>query len=202
MPLEDWLDNKKWFDIKLLIDINGSNTTKEMKNDSYARHIRRILKMLQIICDKLLHLGRNLGSKILDMLEEEMEEIRRMGQWNPSVFDNSYSSKIPLGPIRKLAGFTGSSKIYFNTRTIVEPPDELLNATPMGQWCYDAYQYVQEHATDGKYQTALHVLRFFCELNRVFLQDAAAMIVKDPERAEHNIFSELAVFQMPEFKVR
>ena len=202
MPVEDWLDNSKWFDIKLLVDINGSDTTKEMKNDSYARHIRRILKLLQIICDKLLHLGRNLGSKILDLLEEEMEAIRRMGQWNPTVFDNSYSSKIPLGPIRKLAGYTGGCKIYFNTRSTVKPDDVLLRATPIGEWVYQAYDFVSEAATDGKHQTALHVLRFFTELNEIFLQDTAAMFAMYPERKEHNMFNELSVFAMPEFAVR
>ena len=198
---EDWLQNSKWFDIKFLVDVASDELTKELKNDSYGKHIRRILNKLQIVCDKLLHLGRNLGSKMLDMFEEEMEEIRRMGQWSLSVFDNSYSSKLPLGPIRKLAGYSSSNKMYFNTRTTVEPSESLLRSTPIGQWVYDARKAVSDASTKGDHQTTIHVLRFFEELNRVFLQDAAAMIALKPERVEHSMYEEIPVLQSEEFKV-
>ena len=53
----------------------------------------------------------------------------------------------------------------------------------------------------GTNKTALAVLKFFCELNDVFLQDAAAMMYYHPERASHPMFSELSVFRTEEFKV-
>lgn len=37
MTTDDWLDNSKWFEIKLLADTNGSDRTQEMRNDGYAR---------------------------------------------------------------------------------------------------------------------------------------------------------------------
>lgn len=132
--------------------------TKEMNNDSYGKHIKRVLLKLMIHCPKLLHLGRNLGAKLLELLEEDMEEIRRMGQWNPSMFDRSYSSKIPLGPIRKLAGYHSNNKFYFNTRTTVTPDDCLLQSTPIGKWVYIAYRGVLEASVDGGNATACHVL--------------------------------------------
>ena len=52
-----------------------------------------------------------------------MNRIRKMGQWNPSVFDNSYSAKLPMGPMRKLAGFHGCQQMYVNIRTSVEVTD-------------------------------------------------------------------------------
>jgi len=199
MTINDWLDNSKWFDIKLLVDINTHDNTKEMQNDGYSDHIKRVLKLLALSCDKLCHLGRNLGSKILDLLEEESEEIRRMGQWNQSIFDNSYSSKLPMSPIRKLAGFFSNNKFYFNTRTAVKPLEALLRMTPIGEWVYSAFTGVQEQA-NGKHQTALHVLNFLKEINEIFLQDAAAMLSLHPERANHPLFS-LPVFSSTEFKV-
>ena len=69
----------------------------------------------QIVSDILGHLGRKLGTKILELLEEETEELKKMGQWNPSVFDLAYSTKLPLGEIQKLAGFVSDHKLYFNT---------------------------------------------------------------------------------------
>lgn len=34
--LDDWSDRTKWFDVKLLVDVHGSNRTKEMKNSGYS----------------------------------------------------------------------------------------------------------------------------------------------------------------------
>ena len=42
--VDDWLDNAKWFDIKLLVDINSNDFAKEMKNDSYSKHMKKLLK--------------------------------------------------------------------------------------------------------------------------------------------------------------
>jgi Centromere DNA-binding protein complex CBF3 subunit, domain 2/Transcriptional activator of glycolytic enzymes len=201
--VDDWLDNSKWFDVKFLAEIciyNGTLQTKEIKNDSYSKHIKKVLQKLNIACNKLLHLGRNLGSRILEMLQEESEEIRRMGQWNPSMQDNCYSSKLPMGPIRKLAGYHSNSRCYFNTRTEVMPDENLLRMCPIGKWSYDALQKVIEK-DDGSHQTAVHALKFFCHLNIVFLQDAAAMMCLRPERANHPMFEGMPfLFRSDAFK--
>ena len=200
MSVDDWLDNSRWFDIKLLTDVNSNDNTSAMQSDGYGKAIERILKKLKLMTTKLLHLGRNVGSKILDLLEEESEAIRRMGQWNPSIFDNSYSSKLPMGPIRKLAGYHGNNKMYFNTRTNVQVPEELLRMTPIGEWVYDIMPKVMERA-GSDHPTCLHVLNFFAKMNKIFLQDAAAMLVKCPDRAGHPIFDQLPLFVSPEFQV-
>jgi Centromere DNA-binding protein complex CBF3 subunit, domain 2 len=196
--VDDWIDNRKWFDVKLLVDVGSSDYTKPMKNDSYSKRIKSVLKRLKLAICKLLHLGRNLGAKILELMEEEDEAIRRMGNWNPSIFDNSYSTKLPMSPIRKLAGFADGNSLYFNTRTTVMPSDELRRMTPFGKWCYDAYAGVIERDT-SKY-TVLGFLKFVCEINDVLLQDAAATMVLYPERCDHPIF-EIEVFKSTEFQV-
>ncbi len=187
--LEDWTDNKTWFDIKLLTDICGDNKT-QMVNDSYGKHIRKVLNALSIIWDKLLHLGRNLGGKILVLLETVQDDIRTMGQWNPSMFDQAYSSKLPMGPILKLAGFHSNNGFYFNTRTVVAVPEELLYLTPMGKWCYKSYEDLFDHSmnNDGVNPTAVETLKFFCELNTIYIQDAAAILCKYPDRVNHPMF--------------
>jgi hypothetical protein len=187
---------------QILADINGCDRSNEMRNDSYGDHIKSVLSRLKLNCNKVLHLGRNLGAKFLEFLEAEADEIRRMGQWSPSMFDTSYSTKLPMGPIRKLAGFFGLQKIYFNTRTAIIPPQELLVQTPLGAWCYVALDALKEAAPEGKHMTAIQMLRFFCELNSIFIQDAAAMTVLHPEREHHAMFHEMPVFTSEEFKVR
>jgi hypothetical protein len=198
--LNDWLSNEKWFDVKVLADIKATDFTKEMKNDSYETHIKSVLQRLRLNQNKILHLGRNIGSRILELLESEKSEIKEMGQWADGVQETSYSAKLPMGPIRKLAGFYGKAKVYFNTRTVVDPPEELLLMTPMGGWVYGAYEAVSEAAEPGKKMTAISLLRFFIQLNKIFLQDCAAMIALHEDRKDH------ALYRMPclmseEFKV-
>lgn len=197
--VEDWMDNEKWFDIKLLIDVNGSDNTVEMKNDSYGDHIKRILKRLNMIANKILHLGRNIGSRIMEFLEAEQDDIDNLGNWANKTFNNHYSCKLPIKPVRTIAGYSGDTAFYFNTRTRVDPSDQLLRMTPMGEWVYDAYDGVIAADSEGKKQTALHVLSFFKELNKVFLQDAAVMQLLDEDRATHPLFTNLPVFASVEF---
>jgi Centromere DNA-binding protein complex CBF3 subunit, domain 2 len=200
--LDDWLNNKKWFDVKLIADVNSADTTKAMKNDSYEIHIKSVLTRLRLNLNKILHLGRNIGAKWLELLEAEQSEIDKMGQWAAGMQQNCYSAKLPMGPIRKLAGFFGKAKIYFNTRTVVDPPSELLLMTPIGQWVYGAYEGVTEAANPGKNMTAISLLRFFVDINRIFLQDAAAMMVLHPEREDHALFKEMPCFLCDEFQVK
>lgn len=200
LTVEEWFNNEKWFDLKLLVDLNARDKTKEMNSDSYGRKTKQILQGLGLPCDKQLHLGRGVGAKILDLMEADDEGIRRMGNWNPSVYDKSYSTKLPMGPMRTLAGFEGSSKMYFNPRTTVPVPDSLLRCSPFG-WAEKAWDAVREHPDCSDNPTCVKVLEFFKHLNKVFFQDAAAMLVLHPDRGDHPFFHHLAVLQTDAFKV-
>jgi hypothetical protein len=154
-----------------------------------------------ILAYHLVHLGRNLGSKILEMLDTETEEIRKMGNWNPSIQDVSYSTKLPMKPIRNLAGCQGSGGMYYNKRTVVEPPMELLLMTPVGRWVYQAKAWVDEANMNGKGKTtAANFLNFMVALNTVFLQDSAVMMIQHPGRASHPVFH-MELFRTVEFEV-
>jgi Centromere DNA-binding protein complex CBF3 subunit, domain 2 len=196
----DWMDNKAWFDIKFLVDINGSDNTKEMCSDTYSDHVRKVLQRLNLPTNKLCHLGRNVGSKWLDLMEVDAEEIRRMGQWNNTVYDNSYSSKLPMNAMRNLAGYNSSNGLYYNTRTVVMPSQELCEMTPLGSFAYAALNELVATDLEGKHQTAYETLRFFCDLSVIFLQDAAAMMVLHPERSSHSVY-DMMCFTSSEFQV-
>jgi hypothetical protein len=201
LTVDDWLDNETWFDIKLLADTNSDDKTKEMGKDSYGTHISKVLQRLGLPMNKLLHLGRNIGSKILELLEEEQDCIRQMGNWNPSMFDVNYSTKLPIKPMRKLAGFHGNHRIYYNTRTSVEPPEVLLLSTPVGIWVYSLHEELMKDSRIADHPTAMFVVRFFMEMNRIFLQDMTAMAVLHPERMEHAMYREFPLFQSTQWLV-
>ncbi len=65
------MDNSKWFDIKLLVDLTGASFKKPLNNRSYADAIKAVLLFLGIAPLHLLHLGRNLVANILELLEDE-----------------------------------------------------------------------------------------------------------------------------------
>ena len=196
--VEDWCDNSKWFDVKLLIDIQSQSHVKPMRNCSCASHLKSVLKRLRMAICKLLHLGRHIGAKILELMEEEDEAIRRMGNWNPSVYDNSYSTKLPMSPIRKLAGFGDGNSLHYNARSAVLPSDELRRMTPFA-WCYDACDGTLEY--DSSKYTALGFLRFMKEINDILLQDAAATMLLHEERCNHPLFEDIPVFSSDQFLV-
>jgi hypothetical protein len=102
--LEDWMENSKWFDIKLLVDLQGFDNKKSLKNQLYAKAVKTVLDYLGIPASKLVHLGRNLGAKLLEMLEEEIQLIETLGNWNPSMQGSCYLTKLPMQPIHKLVG--------------------------------------------------------------------------------------------------
>jgi len=72
----------------------------------------------------------------------------------------------------------------------------------MGKWCYTAYEDVVEHSrlNEGSNATAVEVLKFFCEINTIYIQDAAALIAKYPDRADHPMFKEVPVFASEQFE--
>ena len=199
MSLDEWLDNSKWFDIKFLVDVNGGDNTQEMSSDTYSAHVKRNLQRLNLPTNKLCHLGCNVGSKYLDLMEVDAEEIRRMGQWNCTVYDNSYSSKLPMNAMRNLAGYNTANGLYFNTRTTVMPSHELCEKTPLGRFSFRMLNELMQHDVDGRHQTAYETLRFFCDLSTILLQDAAAMMCLHPDRMDHDLFS-LNCFHVPEFE--
>ena len=201
MSLEDWCDNSKWFNKKFLDDVKGSDYESEMVSDSYADHVKAILLRLGLPTNKLRHLGRGCGTKMLDFEEVSEDLIRRMGQWNQSVYDQSYSSKLPMEAMRCLAGFGGYKKSYFNTRTCIKPSIELQKMTAIGKWCFDMRDQVEGKEDEIK-PTALACLNWFCMLVEVFLQDVAAMFALHPEREDCALTRQMPLLQTPEFKVR
>lgn len=155
-PDFDWLDNSAWFHIKLLVDPfrggrdEGGMFTKPMRSSSYGKAVAKVFSILGMVSSHLVHVGRVLGAKILEFLEIESEWIRFMGNWNPSMQEACYSTKLPMVPIRALAGFTSGNGIYHNKRTTVVVPMELQKATPIGRFVFDAQAKVSAANVEGQ----------------------------------------------------
>ena len=146
-PDFDWGENSRWFDIKLLVDTSSKEENSyflPMKSNSYSKAMKDVLQYLGVTAGHLVHLGRVLGSKLLEMLEVESEAIRQLGNWDPKIQENSYSTKLPMKPMRNLAGYTQSNGLFYNKRTVVEPSKDLLHSTPIGGWVYAAQATIHQ----------------------------------------------------------
>jgi hypothetical protein len=143
--------------------------------------LKEILSPLGLPVSILIHLGQKIGPKVLDCLEEASQDIERLGNWNHGIMNTTYLSKLPLKPVRAMVGYL--AKASTTAPVLLWNPDELLKATPMGCWPNKA-KGVEElvlASNSSKHQTAWHVLNFFKDLNKFFLQDAAAMVALHEE---------------------
>ena len=202
MTKEQWKDNPHWFDIKFLADVNGvgCNTKDEMKSDTYGDKVRQHLKALSLPMNKVLHLGGNVGTRTLDCMEVDVAEIKRMGQWNQSIYKKAYSSKLPMTAIRRLAGFDAADGMHFNTRTTIEPPEDLIKMTSLGFLSTNMIeQFTDEEAS--AHPTAWGVLNWFRELSTILIQDLAALQVQDPDHSLGSLEHEFLFIRTDQFGV-
>jgi hypothetical protein len=202
--------NESWFNIRLLANAYGTRANHNitpLKNDTYSKSIRKILLDLGLPHQKLKHLGRGLGTKILEADDVNSEYIRQLGNWNLNCTDTSYSAKLPMQAIRNAAGFVQGNGLYCNPRTILEVPNELLSISPLGGIFMDAHDMIKarirasSRTKEPPQFTALAFLNFIGELNKVFFQDTAAMLVKHPERRHHPLY-QLPCLVTQQFQVR
>ena len=80
----------------------------------------------------------------------------------------------------------------------------------MGQWSYWALEQVEDKVLNGGFdekRTVVSVLRLFCRLNEILIQDAVAMMLEmefddnGNRLPTHEFFKKLPVFQTADFKV-
>jgi hypothetical protein len=203
-PLTNWMENHTWFDFKLLVDAfnPARDWTIAIKSNPYSIAIKTVLRELRLPSSHYVHLGRKIGPKELEMLQAEASQIDQLGNWSTNVRDQRYSAKLPVEAIKLKAGFTKSAT-HHNVRQGIKVPQVLLQASPFA-FSYVAEQYVNEAtlaraADQHQHGTAIKFIQLMKELNVIFLQDKAAILVADPARQAHPIFSHLPVFQMEEW---
>ena len=195
-PPPDFTSNPAWFDIKLLTNGHSRGNTEPIANGTYGDMIREILKELGIASKHYVHIGRVLGPIQLELQEVSAEEIRVLGNWDPTTQEARYSSKMPMKAIRHMAGFPES--LHWNPRSVVEPPARLVKMCM--PFLDDAIAKVDEAVERDKKErfTARYTLRLWKDLCRIALQDAAVIFISHPERTSCPLF-QLPVFQDREF---
>jgi hypothetical protein len=197
----DFTTNNKWFDVKLLVDLQppkegeAVDYTKPLTYTSYTKWQKRLFERLGIRSNHWLHFGRIMGPLALQL--EELDDLitKALGNWDPCVFDSRYSSKIPMKGLRVAAGFPQEQGHYVIPRSSCEPPEELKKLI------FPCLEQKEEEikgaeSMDNKYRwTAWAFVQLLKELRTIVLQDAAELLLKG---RTHAIF-ELPVFQTTAF---
>jgi hypothetical protein len=111
----DFRDNKAWFNTKLLVHRSQEDKSKEIKKKNYTDKIRDCFKDLKICTSHYGHFGRVSAPVRLELEEVNQELIRILGNWDATIQEERYSSKIPVQALRVMAGFRTEEK-HFNPR--------------------------------------------------------------------------------------
>jgi hypothetical protein len=196
-PPPDFTVNKNWFDIQLLVGVNTtrSTNTKSISDRGYAGVIKNISKTLQLPVHHFTHLGRELGPTMLEFAEMDPEDIRRLGNWDPSTQEAAYSAKLPLKPMRVAVGFHEQKGLHWSARQMKIPAETLQQQ--LWSWIEDSLQAINTATSADQIDryTAIGFLKLLKFLRIVILQDAAMLL----HQGRTHIVLEDPIFSSPAF---
>jgi hypothetical protein len=200
----DFTDNKKWFDIKLLVDCKSSKLEdlfKSVEVKTYTDIIKKICKKLGIPSSHWLHYGRHNGTIQLEFEEVDTDQIKNLGNWNPDVYDSRYRSPFPFKGMRVKGGYASERGSHFQPRGQFEEDDLYPKLEPqLFEFVEGALEKLDAFEDNSSNRimkvTARSFLRMLQNLRRVILQDAALMMHAG---RQHHIFNK-PVFQSAAFK--
>ena len=164
--------------------------TAELSDTAQRKWIKQVYETLGMKFLKVTHAGRGSGSQIAKGLNIEEDQICRAECWNTDSMHRGYLTTLPQKFMRGMAGFNPNHPdTYRIARTLVHPPDELLNSfwTPLN----DLVNFPFNDIGTAQFVKLLFYLRI------VLLQDAAIFYSRFPT---HPLFQH-DLFKMPAFEV-
>ncbi|GAA5984733.1 hypothetical protein JCM11641_002166 [Rhodosporidiobolus odoratus] len=121
----DWEDPASWRLVYLMAAVR--NATKYLAKTTLTRSYTLLFEQMAIEMGKKGHLGRVIGSWLMEGLGCTADQISRTGDWTGDIQQNVYACPVPRQGVRTAAGF-GSSESMLYPRLQVKVPDELLSA--------------------------------------------------------------------------
>ena len=194
----DWFKNDSWFDIKFITEYRTKDKKVTIKNASYGTAIKGACKALGIPSAHFVHIGRVLGSCEAKINEDSSEDLRFLGNWDPKVQEQRYSTKVPMKIIRSRAGLSKANGLNYNPRSALSVPTALKYQ--VFPWLKEAQEsFIADKMQSSDRFTAKCFFNLMDELQTVAIQDAAAMALQNPERFRHGLFL-LPVFLSQDFR--
>jgi hypothetical protein len=195
-PPPDFTNNSAWYDMKLYTDGTKTNVNKGIRPQAYGDMMTRVFKIMNLPTKHTAHIGRTLGPKALEMLEFSQDEIRILGNWDPKTQESTYSSKLPMAPIRAMAGFRDAGGSHYNPRTAVVVPEELSKL--VFPWLAESKEKLERFEAENRSspfrETAQKFLEHLERMAEVVVQDVAVMKLLHPDRCENCLLMEHSLF--------
>ena len=197
--------NNEWFKIKTAVALGDRGNsrrrdfTKPLGSGSCREVVKIFQQQLSIVTGKALHIGRKFGSYIPQLDGVPATETCTLGNWatvEGVVFQKHCSAKVPFSAMRSCAGCGKDVGRYYLPRSSIKAPESLLKQVwPNIERAREVLMSMENHqelVTAHRFMTVMDYLR------EVVVQDAACMMTKHPERANHGV-CKAAVFQSNEF---
>ena len=100
----DFLDNKAWFFIKLLVSSTSDEVLEELDIKTYADAMQEAMDAVGVACNHRAHFGRKVMPVVLEMAEVQSELVKNLGLWSRDVHEENYSASMPLQAMRVAGG--------------------------------------------------------------------------------------------------
>lgn len=157
------------------------------------------MKVVNVHSKHTAHLGRVLGPKFLEMNTFTQDDIRILGNWQPTTQESTYSTQLPMTPMRCIAGFKEGNGMHYNPRTQVAVPEELSSA--VFPWLEEALATLEafELRTNTTRPTAKEFLNLCRLLWDVVIQDVAVLKLLSNDRCEHSLLMAHGLFKTDRF---
>ena len=199
MDRPDFTNNSSWFNIRLYTNGKIGNREKGVGSGVYGESISRVMKVMNVHSKHTAHLGRVLGPKFLEMNQFTQDDIRILGNWQPTTQESTYSTQLPMAPMRCIAGFKEGNGMHYNPRTQVVVPEELSSA--VFPWLEEALSTLEafEFRTSSTRPTAKEFLNLCKQLSDVVIQDVAVMKLLYNDRCQHSLLMAHGLFQTDAF---
>jgi hypothetical protein len=166
----DFTSNESWYNVKLLIDSTYHDVESSVSDQAYAKAIRKVCEELKIVSKHFVHFGRAVGAVHAELSELPSSDIKILGNWNPDVQEDRYSSKVPVPSLRLMAGHELKKGMFYLPRGSLSPPTELLiRIFPFIEESRESFNHLSR-------PTASVFLDLLERLREVVIQDAAMLI--------------------------
>ena len=131
--MDEKMNNRSFFDsMKMVLLFLGITAWKLVHlGRNLAAKLVQIFELESTAIDDTtsnFNLGRNLGAQSLEMMDGEPIALQAIGNWNPSPLPDCSHYYSSKLPMVEIRKFTDATEIYYNPWTMKKPGDILPNS--------------------------------------------------------------------------
>ena len=167
-----------------------------MTSGSYYEKLAFIFEFFGYNVSHVIHFGRSCAPVLLEFAEVLTQAIEALGNWNTTVYNQSYSLNLPWEALRAAAGFRKEKGFYWIPRAHLDVPEELKNKVFPNIYRAKQCFLLLPREVQFRLPMARKFLRVMDHLAGVFVQDICQ--IRYEGRIVHQLYQD-PFFQDPLF---